>query len=349
MGGMWYVLGVVALVAVVVAAISVLRRPSAEDLSSVRHYHSALGTLEHLSERNVRAVPHEGASGEEPTASSGAQPRFYRRPDAPGRMPVGSGSAVEEADGEPPRTVPRSSGPVPPASPRGTRPEPGSSLVFDDARLSERFEADAPALAPRSRMDRAQRHALDSMNHRPRRGLTLTVVAAVAVVVFAVLAIVGSRHSPKHGSGAATATTTHPPASTSPTAGPTHHRTTTTTAPSQLLAQSSTSGTAVYALGSSSYRVAISASGPCWVNATSESTGSTLWTGTMQAGGVQNIPATGTTRVELGTLAATLTVNGVPVVIPSTIHSPFVLTFEPSTSVATGPGASSTTTTLGPG
>jgi RodZ C-terminal domain len=344
MGGMWYVLGAAALVAVILAAVSVLRRPSAEDLSSVRHYHSALGTLEHLSERSVRPVPDDGEPGEDRPVAVDGQPRFYRRPDAPGPLPAGIGPGGED---EPPaRLSPRSSARVPPATIRGEVPEPGSPIVFDDARPRDRFESGQTPLSPRARVDRVQRHALESMNHRPRRGLVLTAVAVVAVVLFTVLAIVGSQRAHRHSTGAVTSTTAgHTSATVRPPAGSAHHRTTTTTAPAQLVASSSTASTALYTVGASSFHLGLSTSGPCWVNATTASTGSTLWTGTMQAGGSQDIPATGTTRLELGTLAVAVTVDGVPVAIPASIHSPFVLTFEPSPSASAGTPTSSTTTT----
>ncbi len=344
MGGMWYVLGAAALVAVIVAAFSVLRRPSAEDLSSVRHYHSALGTLEHLSERSVRTVPEDSEPGEDRPAGGDGQPRFYRRPDAPGPLPAGVGPG---GDDEPPqRLSPRSSGRVPPATVRGELAEPGNPIVFDDARPRDRFESGQTPLVPRPRVDRVQRHALESMNHRPRRGMALAAVAVVVVVLFTVLAIVGSQRSPRHTSGAVTPTTTGHTAATvrPPTGKSAHHRTTSTTAPAQLVAQSSTASTALYTVGPSSFQLSLSTSGPCWVNATTASTGSTLWTGTMQAGGSQDIPATGTTRLELGTQAVAVTVDGVPVVIPPSIHSPFVLTFEPSSSASPGTASSSTTT-----
>jgi hypothetical protein len=341
MGGMWFVLGAVALVAVVVAAVSVLRRPSAEDLSSVRHYHSALGTLEHLSDRTARPPAEASPPGDDPTGGAGPEPRFYRRPDAAGSSPYRA-DAGEAAGGRP--TAPRRSRLVPPTS-VSDRPELGVPLVFDDGRAQDRFHADLGAGAPRTRMDRAQRHALHSMNHRPRRGLTLTMVVVLAVVVFGVLAVVGSQRShPKRTTGAVTPSTGHGSTGTTlPTGGSGHGtKTTQTTAPRQLVALSSTASTALYPVGPDPYRLTISTSGPCWVNATSVSTGSTLWTGTMQAGGVQVVQATGATRVELGTLAVALQVDGVPVVIPASIQSPFVLSFEPGASPS-----SATTTTLG--
>lgn len=379
MGVMWYVLGGVALVAVVVAAASVLRRPSAEDLSSVRHYHSALGTLEHLAEQNVRPAPGPGQAGE--VGSGGASqagrgagmagegmagaemagqgmagadpPRFYRRPDSPGPPPRGTEDLQEQGTGAPP--LPRSSGPVPPVALHSSLPEPGAPLVFDDARPRDGFTSDQPGPVTRSRMDRAQRHALDSMNRRPRRGVTMIVVVAAAIVVFVVLAVVGGQHSPRHNTGA-TATTGHTTASSAPrSVTPAHHRSgTSSSVPPQLVAQSSTAGSALYTVNAASYHLGLSASGPCWVDATSAATGSTLWTGTMQAGETQDIAASGATRVEFGTLAVAVRVDGTTVQIPSTLHSPFVLTFEPSPSptgsaTSSTPSASSTSPTSSTG
>ncbi|MGH9079254.1 MAG: RodZ domain-containing protein, partial [Acidimicrobiales bacterium] len=226
--------------------------------------------------------------------------------------------------------------------------DPGDALVFDDARPRDRHQPDSTTGAPRLPLDRAQRHALHAMNHRPRRGLAMTALAVVAVVLFGVLAVVGSRHPPaKRTTGAVTPSVKHTSAPTVPPPAGSGHRTKTTetTVPAQLAALSSTSSTAVYQVASASFRLTISTSGPCWVNATSVSTGSTLWTGTMQSGGVQEIQATGATRVELGTLAVALKVDGVPVSIPASIQSPFVLSFEPGAAAPGGPTPSSTSTT----
>ncbi len=349
MGGMWFVLGAVALVAVVIAAISVLRRPSAEDLSSVRHYHSALGTLEHLSERNAR--PTGEAAGTEATGPAGSgwseddgpapgdpRPRSYRRPETGAAVPPRPRTDRLE---DPLRPAPRSSRPAP-AVVRPVPAETGDSLVFDDAH--PQVPSDHPAAPPLSRMDRAQRHALDSMNRRPRRGMTAVLAVVAVAVLVGALALVGSHRSRPNTTNGAPAR--HVPPTTTPTTRPRHGQVpkTRTTAPAQLLAQSSTSNAAQYLVSSNAYRLTLSTSGPCWVNATDTTTGTALWTGTMQAGGVQQIQAAGTTRVEFGTLAVAVTVDGVPVVVPLSIHSPFALTFVPAPAIgATGP--SSTTTT----
>jgi hypothetical protein len=112
------------------------------------------------------------------------------------------------------------------------------------------------------------------------------------------------------------------------------------------VASSSTAVSAVYPVADNSYRVAVSVAGPCWVLATAVSTGATLWTGTLQAGATQVIPATGTTKVELGALGATLTVDNVPVTFPTPQRTPFVATFQPS--VAPPPGSTTTSSPTSP-
>ncbi len=332
---MWIIL-IVGVVIVVGALIALLfSRPRASDLSSVRKYHSALGTIEHMADRTGpsagRVIPPPGSPGGGDGAGAG-----------------------------------RAGRPVPPVPVRGSGgfPDPETPIVFDDARPKDRWVGGAdggdlrPRGAPIHRADRAQRHALESMNHRPRR-TTAVMVVVILVALFATLAVLGSRHPKSADRG-------HKSASTTSTAAPAHHQgqdgshsqaenhahgkkdhtsttaPTSTTVPTQIVALSSTPLTAVYPVGPSSYKVKVSASGPCWVLATATATGSTLWTGTLQAGGSQVIEATGVITVELGAPSATLALDSVPVVLPTPVHTPFVATFQPT---ATGSGAASTATT----
>ena len=294
------VLVLIAAVAVIaVIALAVLRgRPRGADLDSVRSYHSALGTLEHLSERNGP-----------PSVLSGS-------PDRP-------------------------------------TPDPGTPLVFDDARPRDRYRGDpASDGVPAHRVDRVQRHALESMNHRPRRGAYL-VVAAVVVAVFAVLAYSGSKHPAPAGNAESSVTTTtvagaHGPSSTtrpkhsgSPTSAPRPTpRPTPTTLPSILTAVASTDTSATYTVPfSTAYQLTVTTSAPSWVQVTS-STRSTLWAGTLQPGSTQVVQAVGAITVQIGVPSVTLAVGSIPVALPALVHTPFVATFQPV--VPTTP--SSTTT-----
>src|ERR1700678_3667012 len=87
---MWIVLGVVVLVVVAVVAILAMRRPRADDLHSVRSYHSALGTLETFADRMGQSPPEVVAQADR-SGDGHVRPRFYSRatadaptsPDAP--------------------------------------------------------------------------------------------------------------------------------------------------------------------------------------------------------------------------------------------------------------------------
>jgi hypothetical protein len=301
---MWIFVAAVVVVAVGALVAAALMRPGGDDVS-VRSYHSALGTLEHLSQPERRV-----------------------------RRPVGR----DPGDAGPPDDPSQS---VPPVEVRGTEefPDPVEPIVFDDARPKDRYrppptqERTAPA-----RARRAQKMALDSMERRPRRGIGVALVV-VALVAFAALAFVGSRrsHTPAHANTArsthqsATSTTVHQSSSGhSPARSQTS--TTTTTAPSQIvpLSSSSTGTSATYGVGKNAFTVLISASAPCWVKVTTVATGTSLWTGTLQPGGTQSVSATGATTVELGATGATMTVDSTPVVLPTAMHAPFVATFQPT-------------------
>ncbi len=297
---MWIFVAAVVVVAVGALVVAALMRPAGDD-GSVRSYHSALGTLEHLSQPERRV----------------------RRPAARG----------ETHD---------STGAVPPVTAQGDEelPDGAEPLVFDGARPRDHYEPHrAESMPARSR--RAEQVALDSMNRRPRRGIGVVLVVA-AVVAFAALVYVGSRrgHPSAHPS---TTPTTHARSVTATTAhhalaGHSHTRssTTTSTAPRQIVAltSSSTGASATYSVGTASFTIDISASGPCWVDVTAAATGATLWTGTLQAGGTQTVPATGATTVELGATVASMTVDGTPVVFPTPMHTPFSATLQPAPSAA---------------
>ncbi|HEY4929548.1 MAG TPA: RodZ domain-containing protein [Acidimicrobiales bacterium] len=335
---MWAVALVVVVLVVVVAAFALVRRPRGEVSHSVTNYNHALGTLEHLSDRigpptvrPVRVMPTAGAGG-----------------------------SAERV--------------VPPVPVRGTDefPDPDAPIVFDDARPVERgLAVGAGPLTPvridrSDRSARAQRMALDSMNRR-NRPATGILVAIVVVVVFGVLAVVGSQKSHNSAHTNSTSTTTHPSRSggattTSPkttqTTRPT--RPTPTTLPNQFVATTTSSdGTsATFTVPHTTYQITITGTGSCWVEVDSATTGKAVWVGELSAGTVQNVQAAGSTTVQFGTPTLTLQVDTIPVVLPTTLRTPFVATFMPS-SVAT-PGAvpsgstsssappTSTTTTAAP-
>jgi len=315
---MWTVAFVVVVLVVVAVAVALVRRPRGGDGHSVRNYNQALGTLEHLTERV--GPPIVRPIRVVPTNRSGG---------APERV-------------------------VPPVPVRGTDefPDPDAPIVFDDARPVERGRPGGEPTTP-ARADRAQRIALESMNHRRRPG-TGILVAIVVVILFGVLAVVGSHKS--HPASHATTTTTRPshagggttttkPKSTSTT------RPTPTTLPTQFVAttSSSTGTSATYTIPHASYQITATGTGSCWVQVASSTTGTTLWAGELSAGTVQNIQATGSTTVQFGTPTLTLEVDTIPVVLPSPLRTPFVATFTPSAAAtAAASSAPSTSTTSTP-
>jgi hypothetical protein len=301
----------VALIAVVVvvagAVVAKLTwRPSNDEVHSVKDYHSALGTIGDLARRN----PPPGTSGSD-------------RPREGGLVHGGS----------------------------------ETPLVFDDNRTTGQTpRVPSSDAVPIFRSDRARRQALSSMNHRPRRWV-LTSAIVVVLAAFGALAYVGSHrnnnHPAKKSSAAITRTTatdhtSHPSTttpSTTPKPKPKPKRPTPTTVPTQVVALQSTSTTASYAAPGASYQVNVTASTqPCWIQATSVATGTTLWAGTIETGDSQIIQATGTVVLDMGALGSVVTLNGVPVVLPTPLAVPFEATFTPGASATTPTTAPATTT-----
>ncbi len=295
-----------------------LRRPRSEDLHSVRKYHSALGTLEHLSDRT-------GSPAVRPTT----------RPDRPGAEGV-----------------------VPPVPVRGSEhfPDPGAQVVFDDASLPTRRQPGGEGAAG-SRSDRAQRIALDSMNHRRRPGSVILMVAAV-LLLFGVLAYVGSHRSKASSDHATTTTGTvrstsgsdsgHSSRTTGRRSGTHTGRPPTTTLPVRLVATTtSASGmSATYPVPFASFTITLHASGLCWAQASTVASQATVWSGELTAGGVQNISVTAATALEIGAPPVTLSVDAIPVVLPTPLHTPFVATFTPPPPAGSAPPVTSPPTTV---
>jgi hypothetical protein len=316
---MWAVAFVVVVLVVVAVAVALVRRPRGDDIHSVANYNQTLGTLEHLSERigppTVRPVR---------------------------VVPMSQSGTTERV--------------VPPVPVRGTDefPDPDAPIVFDDARPVERGRLGGAEPTTPARTDRAQRIALDSMNHRSRPGTGVMVVVAV-VVVFGALAFLGSQRS--HNSSPVRPTTTTRPAgsgaTTTTVARPTQTtRPTPTTLPNQFVATTTSSaGTAAtYTVPHSTFQITVTGTGSCWVQVGSVATGATLWAGELSVGTVQNVAASGSTTVQFGTPALTLQVDSVPVVLPSPLRTPFVATFSPSATATPGtaPASSPTSTTMSP-
>jgi hypothetical protein len=100
-------------------------------------------------------------------------------------------------------------------------------------------------------------------------------------------------------------------------------------APTSLQPSTSTASTAAYRAPSSSYTVSLEATGLCWVDATEASSGTVVWTGTLQTGQTRAIPASGSLIVRLGAANdVNVTLNGEKVDFPTGFVSPFNMSFE---------------------
>ncbi len=220
----------------------------------------------------------------------------------------------------------------------------GSRLVFDDMR-GARGSGPPPVdqdLVPPSRRDRA----VSRMNHRPRRpiipiaAIVVAGLAVVAVIVYAVTSsgspsgshnASGNQHSP---STQHTATTqgTSTTAHSGTGSHSSHTSTTPTTAPKSLVTVSGTPSAGTYSVPGPTYTVTLTVtSGECWVQATSQDTGSALFTGLIAPGTPQVLQASGVTVLDIGAPhSLQVSVNGVPATYPAGFLTPFNMTLQPT-------------------
>ncbi len=331
---MWIAVIAVVLVAVGAVVAKLTWRPNPDEAHSVRKYRTALGTMEHISDRAVRST--EGLAG--PTESPESAVGWRETP------------SVHITGRETATRLP-ASGPVPVPERIGDDLRgPDGELVFDDSRSADRARRPGfRPIAPEFRSERARKQAFHAMEHRQWHWRAPTVVVVV-LVVFGVLAFVGSRRSNNH-STTQTSITTVAGHQTSRSTAPTTTRpprattTTTTKPPTQLIATSTSAGAATYSVGTSTYNIVITASGLCWVDAVDASSGTSIFAGTVQPGASQVIHATGATSVTMGASFTSMTANNIPVVLPTPFQVPFTATFQPPASTA----STTTTSTTTPG
>ncbi len=217
----------------------------------------------------------------------------------------------------------------------------GSGLVFDDMR-GARPGGPLPGdqdLVPPSRRDRA----VARMNHRPRRpiipiaAVVVALIAVVAVIVYAVTSS-GSPSGTHSASSTQHAATTQSPSTTAHSGAGAHthtsgtSRSTTTTAPKSLVAASATPAAATYSVPGPTYTVTLTVSaGECWVQVTSQASGSALFTGLITPGSAQVLQASGVTQLDIGAPhSLQVSANGVPATYPAGFLTPFNMTLQPT-------------------
>jgi Domain of unknown function (DUF4115) len=291
------VLADVIIIVVVVSSlvgVVLLRRRSHDDVHTIEGYHRVAHTLE---------VINEHPQGAEKTAESAA-PTKHAYPE----------SAVRLTDAATVRLTHPAPTDVPPIAPPEVTERVGA-ITFDDALAPAKGET---ALKPDD-------PAIGFMNHRPRRLLApgLAVVGVLALV--SVLLIYGAHSTapPRHHRAVVSTTSTAP------------RPTTTTTAPLPVVSppQVTSSTDATYAVGKSTFTLVLSAtSSDCWISVTGPA-GANVFTGVLNAGQQQTVPATGLVSVEIGAPGAfAATVNGAAVTLPTTYQTPLTLHFTPPAS-----------------
>jgi hypothetical protein len=223
----------------------------------------------------------------------------------------------------------------------------GSGLVFDDAaagpppaRSDESARATALALSramPRTGRSHRRSRALSNsglrsgppLGGRRRRVGSRLVPLVGAVVVLGIvvgLAVALAPTPARHNDGLKSPGPHSPKKVTHVT-----HSPTTVPPPPELQPSSGSSSTsAVYAAPATAYTVDLRATtGLCWVEATQESTGDVVWTGTLQPGQTRAIPTTGSLFLRLGAADdVSVSVNGEQVLMPAGFQSPFDMNFS---------------------
>jgi hypothetical protein len=130
---------------------------------------------------------------------------------------------------------------------------------------------------------------------------------------------------PRHHAAVATTTSTRVRPTT----------TTTTTAPRPVVSapQVTSAADATYAVGKTDYTLVLSAtSTECWISV-SGSAGAGIFSGVLEPGQAQTIPATGLVSVEIGAPASFgATVDGTAVTLPNQYQTPLTLHFTPPAS-----------------
>lgn len=338
---------VVLLGALVAGVVWISRRRGADETHSVEGYQHTLSTLQTIRSRSgaspVRIVgPKDVTSGAARAGIVGIR--------APGAGGVGAGwDAGAGGPGGTARGQGRTGAPGDPLPPHREADTPPGGLRFDDVSTgADHGRADAGNV----RRDRA----IEVMNRRPRHLAGPIAAGAAVVVLIAVLVAIGGRSNHGTGAKATGATVTSAPAARQGTTTTARsgtsggrgtrgsRRVTGPTTPAQYVAVASSATSGTYDSPGASYTLGLSAtSGNCWMQVSEVAAGTTPLAQTLTPGQQQSLPVQGEVKVLLGAPgAAAITLDGVPVVLPSGAVAPFTLTFAPPAATS-GPTTTSTT------
>ena len=170
----------------------------------------------------------------------------------------------------------------------------------------------------------------------PRRAVRAVSVAA-AVLLLVGLAAIGASlvHTGHGGSSGAVA-----PGGSRAAEGA-HPRSTGASGSAPRPAGSAVAGSAVHpttatlyaatvAAPASAYTVVVSATGNCWIEGQRTDTGQDVWSGTLTAGEQHTFSFAGPVLLRIGAANAAVTLDGVPVALPSGYQAPYNVTFTPA-------------------
>lgn len=287
-----------------------IRRRFVDERHSVQGYRRGIDTLRQMAEERARhpsaltALPQPPAEPAHPSAPL-ADPSAPSVPQQPLDVPVTHTPVTAVPEDTPTPTfddlaprVRRAEGPV------------------DPARIVH-------TLAARGSLYQGKPTRRVTLPSPPGRGAVawVTGIAAALVVAGGATALTVGPGSPSHpGAPAAQHQAVHP--AVRPSDG-------SRSIPITLTPTAATTTTATYEVPTTADVVQLTASGPCWVEATDKATGSVLWMGTLSAGQSHSFPAAGTILIRLGQATnVTLAVSGTPVQLPAGFHSPFDVTFQ---------------------
>lgn len=338
-----------------------VRRRLVDERSSVRDYQQTLDTLRHLSERRAPAgeqahpqkmtAPPPAARKERPSSMLASSRRSTGRSRRPAAMAARSATpavsrrvegpparAAKQRPAKPPETATEVVAAV--EAPAKSAAAPAHQAAAATATQTA-VEAPAPARAAqavRELIAHPELHgptrsrSMPGSRRQPRRmtPMAWTVAAAVGIAVVTGVALTMGPSHPSHTSAPPVSVT--PPvkhlAATRPTSS---HRAATPPAPASLDPVTSSASSATYDLPPSSSALTLTASGPCWVQATVPSTGQVLWTGTLQSGQSQTIPPAPGVLLRLGNANnVQVTVGSAPVHLPNGFALVFAMTFLPA-------------------